>query len=104
MQHKPPTRPAGQNIQSGCFSSAKAAGPCDGAIGMSPKCERCDDSYWVCEAHSHLPSDLATSPRACQCGALAMPCPDCNPFGGPDERPKLPPGFMLTLDDKGPRN
>jgi hypothetical protein len=25
-----------------------------------------------------------------------MPCPDCNPSGGPDEPPKLPPGFDAT--------
>jgi hypothetical protein len=33
-----------------------------------------------------------------------MPCPDCNPCGGPDEPPKMPPGFIVTIDDKGLRN
>jgi len=66
--------PAGQDIQKGCFSSAKAAERCDEAIVMSPKFERCDDHYWVCEAHSHRPSHFGPSPRACKCGALGMPC------------------------------
>jgi hypothetical protein len=30
-------------------------------------CNRCDDVYWVCEAHSDRPSDLGQSPRACKC-------------------------------------
>src|SRR5262245_64682970 len=23
----------------------------------SPKCPRCDDTFWVCEEHDHVPSD-----------------------------------------------
>src|SRR5262247_3088008 len=95
-----PMRPAGQHIQRGCFSSAKAAGPYDGAIVMSPTCARCDDTFWVCEAHSRLPSDFGPSPRACQCGAPGMPCPDCNT----ENPPKMPPGLAVTVDEKGPRN
>jgi hypothetical protein len=71
---------------------------------MTVKCERCDGALWVCEAHSDLPSDIRASPRACQCGAPGMRCPDCNASAGPHEPPKLPPGFMVALDDKGPRN
>jgi hypothetical protein len=37
IQLEPPMRPAGQNIQRGCFSSVKAAGRCAGATGISPK-------------------------------------------------------------------
>jgi hypothetical protein len=33
-----------------------------------------------------------------------MPCPDCNPSAGPHDVPKMPPGFMVTIDNKGPRN
>src|SRR5262249_25388164 len=73
------------------------AGPCDGAIVTSPKCERCDETYWVCEAHSRRPSDFGSSPRACQCGAPAMPCPDCNT----DDPPKMPPGFTVTVGGQG---
>ena len=29
-----------------------------------------------------------------------MPCPDCNS----DDPLKMPPGFAVTVDDKGPRN
>jgi hypothetical protein len=57
-------------------------------------CTRCDDVYWVCEAHSDRPSDLGQSPRACKCGAPSMPCPDCNPR----EPPKMWPGFDENLD------
>src|SRR5262245_36149425 len=67
---------------------------------MSPKCARCDDTFWVCEAHSRLPSDFGPSPRACQCRAPGMPCPDCNR----SDPPRMPPGFNGPIDDKGPRN
>ena len=67
---------------------------------MAAKCARCDDKFWVCEAHDDLPFDIGQSSRACKCGAPGMPCPDCNT----DIPPKMPPGFVVTLDDKGPRN
>jgi hypothetical protein len=67
---------------------------------MTSKCVRCDDTFWVCEEHPRLPSDFGPSPRACRCGAPGKPCPDCNR----SDPPKLPPGFMVTIDDKGPRN
>ena len=65
-------------------------------------CARCDNARWVCETHDDVP--WGASSRACQCGAPGMPCPDCNPSAGPREPPKMPPGFVVTLDDKGPRN
>jgi hypothetical protein len=55
---------------------------------------------WVCEAHPNLPWDTFQSSRACTCGAPGMPCPDCNPEG-PDNPPKLPPGFKTDMDDEG---
>src|SRR5262249_31219453 len=39
--------------------------PCDGAIVMSPKCERCDDTFWVCEAHDDKPVEHGATPRPC---------------------------------------
>ena len=60
-------------------------------------CQRCDDPYWVCEAHRGVPSDCGDSPLAC--GAPAMPCPDCNPSFGIDDPPKIPPGFTVMPED-----
>src|SRR5262245_16678032 len=37
------------------------------------------------------------------CRALGMPCPACNRRAAPRDRPKMPLGFRVTLDDKGPR-
>ena len=53
-----PTRPAVRSIRRRSSTCAKAAGFCGGAIGMVPKCARCDVTYWVCEAHSRVPSDF----------------------------------------------
>jgi hypothetical protein len=66
---------------------------------MTPKCARCDDTLWVCEAHNDLSWDRA-SPRACQCGAPGMLCPECNARDDPRDRLKLPPGF--GVGHKGP--
>jgi hypothetical protein len=63
-------------------------GSCGGVTVMTPKCARCDDTFWVCERHDDMPSDCGPSPRACKCGAPGVPSPDCNPCGGPDEPPK----------------
>jgi hypothetical protein len=68
---------------------------------MTPKCARCDNTRWICEAHDDLPWDCGSSPRACKCGAPGMPCPDCNASTGPHDPPELPPGFTVTVDDKG---
>jgi hypothetical protein len=39
-----------------------AGGAC-GVTAMTPKCERCDGTFWVCEAHDDLLWDSgATSP------------------------------------------
>jgi hypothetical protein len=61
---------------------------------MMTKCERCDDTRCVCEAHDTVPW------RDCECGAPGMPCPDCNASDPPGPFP----GFRVTVDDKGPRN
>jgi hypothetical protein len=41
-----------------------------------------------------------TSPRACTCGAAGAPCPHCNR----SDPPKMPPGLIVTIDYRGPRN
>ncbi len=46
------------------------------------KCEACDNTGWVCEAHPDRPS-----------GAAAMPCLVCNQ-PEPGERPRLPAGLV----------
>ena len=69
---------------------------------MTPKCERCDDTFWVCEVHADVPWENGPSPRACKCGAPGMPCPECNACGGPDEPPRMPPGFVA--DEGGTRH
>jgi hypothetical protein len=66
-------------------------------VRMIPSCPRCDDTYWVCEAHDDRPWDSGATSRSCTCGAPGMPCPDCNS----ESRPKMLPGFTVTLDDKG---
>src|SRR5262245_17929545 len=38
------------------------------------------------------------SPAACQCGAPGMPCPECDPSTGIDDRSNMPPGFMSGFD------
>lgn len=39
------------------------------------KCKACQDTGWVCEAHS----DKAwIGRRSCGCGAAGIPCPRCN--------------------------
>jgi len=66
---------------------------------MTPKCERCVTTFGVCETHPRLPPDFGPSPRACQCGAPAMPCPECNA----SDPPKMLPGFKIDIDTGGPR-
>jgi len=39
---------------------------------MNLKCPRCEDTFWVCEAHSRLPSDIG-------------PLPVCLPMRGTGE-------------------
>ena len=61
-----------------------------------PDCPFCRGTGWVCEAHSHLPTDCATPdhPDACHCGAPGQPCDLCYPVTilNADELP-LPAGF-----------
>jgi hypothetical protein len=67
-------------------------------------CPACDDCRWVCENHPDRPLKGFGSNRAdaCECGA-GMPCPICNhPEEG--DPPAMPPGFIVTIDDKGPRH
>jgi|EndMetStandDraft_8_1072994.scaffolds.fasta_scaffold16872_4 hypothetical protein len=59
-------------------------------------CARCQDTYWVCEAHDDRPWD---GPHACGCGAAGAPCPTCN-VPKPGEAPRLPAGFVP--DNEGP--
>src|SRR4051812_10185957 len=68
---------------------------------MTVKCEPCDGALWVCEAHSDLPSDIGASPRARQCEHRACRALTGNASAGPHEPPRLPTGFMVTLDDNG---
>jgi hypothetical protein len=60
-------------------------------------CTRCQDTYWVCEAHDDRSWD---GENACGCGAAGMPCPTCNP-ADKDHPPRLPAGFVRddSLDD-----
>src|SRR5262245_11810948 len=64
---------------------------------MTVNCQHCDDTYWVCEAHSGVPSDCDASPLAR--GEPAMPCPDFNPSSGIDDPRKMPPGFAVMPED-----
>jgi len=57
---------------------------------MAMKCARCQDTYWVCEAHDNRPWD---GEYACDCGAAGMPCPSCNP-SDKDQPPRPPRGFQ----------
>jgi hypothetical protein len=102
----PLTRRVEPSIRGSCCTCSKAGGSCGEGIVTSPTCARCDDTFWVCERHDDRPSDCCTPehPRACTCGAPRMPCPDCNARSDPRDPPKMPPGFTVTVDDKGPRN
>jgi hypothetical protein len=52
-------------------------------------CPRCDNTRWVCEAHSDRPW---LGDRACTCGGAGDPCPACN-HASADNPPAMPPGF-----------
>jgi hypothetical protein len=58
------------------------------------KCARCHDTGWVCENHDDRP--WGDGPGACDCGA-GMPSPSCN-VASADNRPGLPPGFVVDVD------
>jgi hypothetical protein len=66
-----------------------------------PDCTLCRDERWICEEHPDQPM------RHDGCRGAGVPCPDCNPAGGPDEPPAPPRGFrsrevvtMLSLIDR----
>jgi hypothetical protein len=61
-----------------------------------PRCARCDD---VAGLGSH--EDVAFG---YQCVNQRCPTLTAISADGPDKPPKMPPGFTVTLDDKGPRN
>jgi hypothetical protein len=64
-------------------------------------CAVCDNTGWVCEDHPDRPYEMFSGRAdACRCGGAGMPCPECNS----GERPALPPGFKVSIDDKGPRH
>ena len=64
-----------------------------------PLCHRCLDGRWVCEAHPARPGPCGVGPshpECCPCGGACMPCPSCNhPSTWRDDRPTVPPGFVL---------
>jgi hypothetical protein len=66
-------------------------------------CPYCDGSGWVCEDHRTRPWEGCHLPRSCKCGGAGAPCVLCNESTGPEDRPALPPGFRVDIDDKGPR-
>lgn len=59
------------------------------------KCLRCEGERWVCENHRDVP--WGDGDRCC--GGAGAPCPDCNPCGGPDDPPLMPPGTTIIWGD-----
>lgn len=98
-----------QPSQSAPKSQFKTFGPernteeASAPASLSPRsaCERCDDTYWVCESHPDRPWN---GPRACGCGAAGMPCELCNPTSGPDDPPDITrTGVRVSVDrEHGP--
>jgi hypothetical protein len=54
-------------------------------------CAMCKNARWVCEAHPDRPWGVE---GGCRCGGAGMPCDFCNPAGGLDDPPDMPPGFV----------
>jgi len=53
----------------------------------------CRDARWVCQVtHHDRPWGI---PDGCKCGAPGMPYDFCDPSGGPDDPPDMPPGFEV---------
>jgi hypothetical protein len=60
---------------------------------MTFKCDRCNDTGWVCESHIARPWE---GPNACGCGAAGAPCGRCNRAEG-KETPRLPDAMTAKL-------
>jgi hypothetical protein len=73
-----------------------------GSSAMTPNGTRCDDTLWFCEAHSNVPSDCGTSSRLPlrSAGRALIAIRVVAPMS----LRRSPPGFSVTVDDKGPRN
>lgn len=61
-------------------------------------CPFCKDARWVCEEH---PNRAWGIEGGCghgieNCAGPGMPCEFCNPCGGIDDPPDMPPGFTIT--------
>jgi hypothetical protein len=54
----------------------------------TPKCPRCGGGGWLCEDHPDRPSPHEG------CGAMGVPCPDCNA----DDPPRLPDGWVAPAE------
>jgi hypothetical protein len=68
------------------------------------RCLICDDTGWVCEVHPDRPSGCTPSAlRACKCREPGMPC-ECNPAGGIDEPPKIPPMVRVSVNAHDPQH
>jgi hypothetical protein len=81
-------------------SSRRTLGP-DAAVLPRPdrtmtdlRCKLCRDERWVCEEHPDQPMGHDG------CRGAGVPCPDCNPAGGPDEPPAPRRGFKTTAGRK----
>ncbi|WP_257164713.1 hypothetical protein [Bradyrhizobium sp. SRS-191] len=59
-------------------------------------CLRCDDTGFVCEAHTSLPW---SGPRGCRCGAAGDPCPICNRALIEAETPAIDPAELEDVED-----
>jgi hypothetical protein len=63
-------------------------------------CPICHGARWVCEEHPDRPWAVAHSCgfTVYGCQGPGMPCTFCNPCGGPDDPPDMPPGFKRGPD------
>jgi hypothetical protein len=61
-----------------------------------PACKLCRGERWVCEEHPDQPMGHDG------CRGAGVPCPLCNPAGGPDEPPAPPRGFKTNGSQLAP--
>ena len=59
-----------------------------------PDCPFCRDARWVCQAHRDQPWGIE---GGCECGGPGVPCKYCNPSGGPDDPPDMPPRTRIDV-------